>query len=164
MADKVPSAVEGYDRIKSSLVDGSAMDKFKQMIKIQGVSEEVATKLCRKSKNFYEVLPLSPHKTELKVAITGLLSSIDSLCCAEVTSALGAGRARPGDAVAHDVGMVLNFRIGELVKAGDIWVTVYHKNQKMEAELEERLVKAIVVDASVGSARSIQSRVIHIVR
>ena len=164
LANKANSSEEGHGKILSTLKDGSAMQKFKLMIQAQGVEEGVAEKLCNGQGNYYDVLPLSKHKTEIFAHSTGVLTAIDSLCCAEITAALGAGRTKPGEPVLHNVGLYFNCCIGDVVKAGVPLVTVYHKNENLEKEFEEQLKNVFTVDTSVQEAREVQSRVLHVVK
>ena len=164
LANKASSSEEGHGKILSTLKDGSAMQKFKRMVKAQGVEEGVAEKLCDGKGNYYDVLPLSKHKTEIFAHATGVLIAIDSLCCAEITSALGAGRTKPGEPVLHNVGLYFNCRVGDVVKEGMSLVTVYHRNENLEKEFEEQLKTVFTVDTSVQGAREVQSRVLHVVK
>ncbi len=150
--------------IKASLSNGSALQKFQQMLKFQGVPDEVAEKLCSKPESYFSILPLSSNKTELKATVSGVVASFDSLSCAEVTAALGAGRSKPGEKVAHDVGLVIHFSIGEFVKAGDTWVTVHHKNKELESHFKERLDASINIDHTATESQSVKSRILKIIR
>eukprot|EP00112_Aurelia_sp_Birch-Aquarium-sp1_P026079 Seg9010.2 transcript_id=Seg9010.2/GoldUCD/mRNA.D3Y31 product="Thymidine phosphorylase" protein_id=Seg9010.2/GoldUCD/D3Y31 len=164
LANKASSSEEGHDKILSTLTDGSAMLKFKQMMQAQGVEEGIAEKLCNGKGNYYDILPLSIHKTEISAQATGVLTAIDALCCAEVTAALGAGRTKPGEPVLHNVGLYFHCRVGDVVKAGVSLVTVYHKNEKLEKGFEDRLKNVFTIDSSVQKAKEIQSRVLHVVK
>lgn len=61
---------EGQEVIKATLTDGSAMEKFRQMIVAQGVKDEVASRVANIS-TVSEVLPAALHVTELKSRATG---------------------------------------------------------------------------------------------
>eukprot|EP00794_Sanderia_malayensis_P012647 gene12647-13946_t len=165
LANKASSAKQGCDLIRESLDNGCALNKFKEMIKMQGVSSEIADELCCKDKtNHFSILPLSNNKTDLKIGLNGVVASINSLCCAEVSSAMGAGRTIPGEKVSHDVGLKLHVSVGDCVAAGDVWATVYHKHPQLESKHEEKLQSAIVIDSSVNSPIARKTRIVDIIR
>ena len=160
LGNKASSSDEGYQTILTALRDGSAMKKFKEMITEQGVDSSTAEKLCSAS-DFFEVLPLSKFKTELKVQLDGVITSIDALACAEVTSALGAGRTKPGEPVIHNVGLHLKSQVGDEVSVGDTWIIVYHKYEALEEGVKERLENAIGINQDSIPSKVKVSRFLH---
>ena len=158
---KAHSLDEGHQKIYLALHNGSAMRKFKEMIKAQGVDEVLAEKLCSSGVSPFEVLPLSGFKTEIKADVTGVVSGIDALCCAEVTSNLGAGRTKPGEPVKHDVGIRLWSHVGDVITAGKPWLTVYHTQEKLENDLENKLKNAITIDSISSCSVSTKTRFLH---
>ena len=160
LGNKASSPDEGYQKMFTALRDGSAMEKFKEMIIAQGVDSSTAVKLCGAS-DFFEVLPLSKFKTELKMQVAGVITSIDALVCAEATAALGAGRSKPGQPVEHNVGIHFKYQVGDEVSAGDTWMTVYHKCEVLEEGVKERLENAITISRSSTSSNKKASRFLH---
>lgn len=69
MTQKVNSVDEGRLRIIESLKNGSALEKFKQMLIEQKVDEKIANELCYG--NTTAVLPMAKHKIEIKSLTTG---------------------------------------------------------------------------------------------
>jgi hypothetical protein len=59
--------------IGKSLDDGSALAKFCELLKAQGVSDENADKLCAKDSNVFSVLPEAKFKTKVPALSTGEL-------------------------------------------------------------------------------------------
>ena len=157
MGKKADSFDEGYQKIWSVLHDGSAKQKFKEMIIAQGVDESVAEELCSGS-NSFDVLPLSRFKTEINVDIEGVITAINAEVCAQVTSALGAGRTKPGEPVLHDVGIHIHTRVGDHVSVGGSCMTVYHKCEVLEDCMKTQLVNAISVSKPSDSSKLETSR------
>ena len=120
---KVQSLEQGKEQIQKVISNGDAMEKFKQMLLVQGVTKEVSTKLCGNPK---DILPLSKNTTDLIAPISGTVTDINALDCAHVSSSLGAGRFVPSDNVTHDTGLHLHVACGDHIEAGKPWVTVYH--------------------------------------
>jgi len=61
--------------IKTSLCDGSAMDKFRSMLELQGVDSNTAHTLCKPGADVFHVLPAANYKTDVLAPTTGLIST-----------------------------------------------------------------------------------------
>jgi len=153
----VASFDEGYQKILSVLRDGSAKKKFKEMIIAQGVDKSVAETFCS-APNVFDVLPLSKYKTEINVDSEGVITAINAEVCAQVTTALGAGRTKPGEPVLHDVGIHIHNRVGDHVSVGDTCMTVYHKHELLEDGMKTQLANAITVSNPSNSSKLEKSR------
>ena len=161
LAEKVKSVNEGHQQIKDALSSGKALEKWKLMLKAQNVSDDIITKLCNPSSSPFEVLPLTKTKTELKVKKSGVVSHLDALQCAEVSSALGAGRFQPGDEVFHDVGLQLHVSVGSYVKEGDLWVTVYHREPQLQSAFKNKLEASLVINEGITDGHEIKTRILE---
>lgn len=78
----------------------------------------------------------SVHSLEImaiKSTQTGYVHAIDALALGLHAMQLGAGRATKEDTIDHDVGLVLNKKVGIRVEEGDVLVYVYAK-QPLESE------------------------------
>lgn len=72
---KVKSVKEGRKRIIESLNNGTALEKFKEMLIKQKVDENIANELCYG--NTTAVLPMAKYKLEIKSPTSGnLLANI----------------------------------------------------------------------------------------
>lgn len=69
MTHKVNSVEEGRKRMAESLNNGTALEKFKQMLIKQNVDERIADELCYG--NTTAVLPMAKHKIEIKSITSG---------------------------------------------------------------------------------------------
>jgi thymidine phosphorylase len=69
--NKAPSLDKAYEKIETTLQDGTAIKHFVLMLKKQGVKPDQADKLCEKETDVFEILPKSKHNRELKVETTG---------------------------------------------------------------------------------------------
>lgn len=72
MTKKVNSVEDGRKRMKESLNNGTAMEKFKQMLIIQRVDEKVANELCYG--DVTAVLPMAKHKINIQSLASGIKS------------------------------------------------------------------------------------------
>ena len=70
--------------------------------------------------------------TTLETRVGGWVSDIDAMSVAEVCLDLGAGRKSLNDAIDRRVGVVLEVQVGDYLEEGEIWATVYHREEFVE--------------------------------
>ena len=66
------SPTEGAAKISQVLRDGSALDKFRNILKAQGVATEVADALCAENANVINLLPEARNKTRVTTQQAGI--------------------------------------------------------------------------------------------
>lgn len=69
MTHKTKTVDEGRKRVAETLNNGTALEKFKQMLIHQRVSKEVAQQLCYG--DCAAVLPMAAHTIEIKSPVAG---------------------------------------------------------------------------------------------
>lgn len=121
---------EGYEYSLSKLRDGSAYNKFLELIKHQGAKDIDFD-------NFID----AKEVISLKSNEDGYISRIDALTLGLVSMRLGAGRERKEDPVDFNVGLVLTHQLGEYVKKGDELLKIY-KNDKWDDKIISDLYSA----------------------
>ena len=133
------------------------------MLIVQGVTKDLAAKLCNPQSNLQQILPIAKIKTELVAEKSGIVSSFKALALAMLLTELGAGRLTPGDEVDHGVGLQLKLHPGQFINQGEPWGIVYH-SQSLTDEQKSVLKDAIVIeDGTKDNARPIESRIIDII-
>ena len=147
---------EGAFRIHDSLIDGTAMKKFEEMCRAQGVDESA----FENEKNLLDALGLlddTLNTTEFVVDQPGWIGDIDAMTLGRVVLELGGGRLNLGDEIDHGVGFVLDAHIGSLMVAGEPWLTAYHRGELL-MEHREMIEDAITLsnDAVDAETRIIQ--------
>ena len=87
---------------RDSLRNGTALKKFEDMIRFQGVTEDAARVLCHE--DIWSILQKSRNHTTLRSSKSGRITHIDALivgkCCVE----LGAGRSGKNSEIDTSVG------------------------------------------------------------
>ena len=118
-----------------ALDDGRAMDNWNAMIRAQGGDPEAP-------------LP-TPRETHTVVADhTGVVTELDALAFGIGAWRLGAGRARPTDAVVHAAGIDLHVKPGDAVVAGQPVFTLLGD----DAARFDRALEAVAGAWSIGDA------------
>ena len=75
-AGAVKTVDEGALLIEKVISDGSALGKFRSMLKAQGVDEDLADKLCSPENDPARYLPKSSHVTNIQVLKSGIINGM----------------------------------------------------------------------------------------
>ena len=119
-------------KILENIKNGKAFDKFLELVQNQGGDTEYIKDVEKFEKAKY-ILPVI-SKTE------GYVYKLNAEKVGKISVDLGAGRLRKEDNIDKAVGLVLNKKITDKVKEGDILAFVYANNkQKGEKAVEELL-------------------------
>lgn len=150
---KTPAA--GLQKAKKALKDGSALEKFRQMIKAQGGDELVV--------DDYSRLPVAKHQTEIKAHKSGYIAKMNCKAIGMHNVLLGGGRRRAADPIDFGVGFVFHKKIGDKVKSGDAIATIYH-NDNQQAQIEKIIKEFHAGDVTITSAAAKPPELIREVR
>ena len=99
---------------RAKLADGSALEKFKAMVKAHGGDLE----------RFALVLKKPTFKFKIQTMRSGYVSAIDAERVGRVALALGAGREKAGDRIDPLAGITLAVRVGDKVAIGQPLATL----------------------------------------
>ncbi len=141
-------AQTGAVMIHDSLQDGSAFERFRGMVKAQGGDTSIFDSDASLMRGLGLMDP-DLNTTELSVGATGWVEDIDAMAIARVCLGLGAGRARLDDSVDHSVGAILEVQVGDLLKEGEPWMVLYHRDEVDRATIEGLLGSITLSDEEV---------------
>jgi len=137
------SVSEGKQKSAQLISSGKALEKFRQMIELQGGDPRVLDDAKR--------LPQAQSTVQVVSAKTGY---VESMQCEQIGSAcviLGGGRERKEDSVDPAVGIVLHKKIGDRVAAGEALATIYY-NAEARAARARQLMEASIQIADAAPA------------
>ena len=127
---KAASAEEGTEKARRALEDGSALEKFREMVEGQGGNPDITKD--------YSLLPQSSICMELTAHEEGYIQSVDALRAGLASQHTGAGRERKEDDIDLSAGLVFSKKRGDFVARGDIICKIYGNDvKKTEKALEE---------------------------
>jgi len=118
LGGKSRSAAEGEDKARAAIADGSALEKFRLMVKWQGGDERVVSDPDR-------FMPKAKLMKEIKAKRAGYLTAMEARTVGFASVVLGAGRAKAEDAVDFGAGFILEKKPGDRVKPGDVIARTY---------------------------------------
>ena len=150
----VAKTVEAGRKLSAELISsGKALEKFRQMVELQGGDIRVIDDTKR--------LPQAKHTLQVPSAKPGYLAAMQ---CEQIGTAcviLGGGRERKEDSVDPAVGIVLHKKVGDRVAGGEALATIYY-NAEAQAPRARQLIESscIVTDEAPSSRRPLIHRVI----
>jgi pyrimidine-nucleoside phosphorylase len=133
------SESEAEAKIRKALTSGAGLEKFRQIIELQGGDPKVI--------DDYSRLPSAPHRHVVKAPRKGFVSLwLAAYPLGLAAMLLGAGRKRAEDGVQHDVGIILLKQSGDEVESGEPIATVYSRDEAALKEVLGMVEVAIRID------------------
>ncbi len=114
---------------EKSIVDGSAIAKFRLLVEAQGGDVSYVDDVSK--------FPRAEHVEVVKSPQSGYLAQIQARNVGEAAVVLGAGRARKADPIDHAVGFVIHHNVGDQVQKGDPLFTIHANDREKLAEVRE---------------------------
>ena len=131
---------EGKQQSAQLISSGKALERFRQMVELQGGDARVIDDAKR--------LPQAKHTMEVKSEKAGYLSSMQCERIGTACVILGGGRERKEDSVDPAVGIVLHKKVGDRVVNGESIATI-HYNAEVRAERARQLISS---SCEIGAA------------
>ena len=144
---------EGKQHSAQLISSGKALEKFRQMVELQGGDGRVIDDDNR--------LPQVRHTLQVSSAKAGYLASMQSEQIGTASVILGGGRERKEDSIDPAVGIVLHKKVGDRVAAGAPLATIYY-NVEVQAVRARQLIErsCVVTDDAPSTRRPLIHRVI----
>ena len=116
-AGAVDSVEAGVARLEEKIRSGEGLKVFGDMIEAQGGDRRVTEDTG--------LLPKAPKRIELRADRSGYVAKMHTNDIGNAAKLLGAGRERKTDVLDLSVGIVMNVRLGDAVKRGDLLATLH---------------------------------------
>src|SRR5215469_9395018 len=123
---------QGKKRAAALLDSGAGLEKFRQMIALQGGDARVI--------DDPSLLPRAKHSVDVVASGSGFITGMNCHAMGMASVILGGGRAKKEDSVDPSVGMIMHHKLGHKVSAGEPLCTI-HYNSPMRAEEAAALVR-----------------------
>jgi pyrimidine-nucleoside phosphorylase len=140
LAGKCKSYPQAYQMLYKANQDGSALETFRQMVKLQGGDTGIIED--------YLKLPQAKVKYETQSARRGYIKEIQADQIGWLAIEIGAGRKRKEDQIDPAAGFVIRKKIGERVQKGEVLAEIHCPDQKLAERIGEQLKKCFVVSQS----------------
>ena len=153
LGDRVKSIAEGRQFSQQLIASGKALEKFRQMVELQGGNPRALDDLS--------LLPRALHTLEVTSPRSGFLTAIQCEQTGVACVILGGGRERKEDSVDSSVGFVLHKKVGDKVSAGESLCTVHYNSGDRAARAKALLEASFQIeDAPPAQLRPLIHRVI----
>lgn len=136
---KIGSYEECKAKVKQSIKDGSAFNKFVEMVRAQGGDENVILD----TSNFKQ----APFKKEIKSKKSGYINHVNTEEYGMASLLLGAGRNKKEDEIDPSAGLILNKKTGDFVNEGDVIATMYTSSEDKFNLAEEKIINATIISS-----------------
>jgi pyrimidine-nucleoside phosphorylase len=147
------TVAEGKKQSEKLIASGEALDKFRQMVALQGGDLRAIDEAKK--------LPQAQHTMILSSPKNGYLAALQ---CEQVGTAcviLGGGRERKEDSVDPAVGIVLHKKVGDPVSSGEALATIYYNAEARAVRARQLLEESYqIADSPVHEKRPLIHRVI----
>jgi pyrimidine-nucleoside phosphorylase len=146
------SVAEGKQRSAQLISSGKALEKFRQMIKLQGGDPGVIDDPKR--------LPQARHTLQVMSSNAGYMASMQ---CEQIGTAcviLGGGRERKEDSVDPAVGIVLHKKVGDSVAAGEPMATIYYNTEARAQRARQLIEQSFEIGDAPVAKRPLVHRII----
>lgn len=150
LGKQASSFEEAMVRVKQSIADGSALERFKHFIEAQGGLSDVV--------DSPELLPQAKYQYDICAEADSYITSIEATKLGIAAMKLGAGRATKDDQIDYAVGLVLKAKVGEKVKKNQPLITAYSQQPIGE---EHPIVAEIKEAFSFSEQQSIPNPLIY---
>ena len=130
---------DGKARMMDALQSGAGLKKLKEMIAAQGGDGRVCDEIA--------YLPHAAYKISVPALTDGYVVKMDTTAIGYCAQDLGAGRKTKADVIDPAVGMVMDVRLGDYVKAGDSLATLYLNKRELANDAIAKMQAAITIEA-----------------
>lgn len=124
---------EALSLVDKVIKDGSALEKFRQMVQYQGGNPDVVRN--------YSMMKEAKEKIDVKSPTSGYVSHIDAQAIGEASMIIGGGRLTKAYQIDHSVGILLNKKVGDRVMEGETLATII-TNGKNTEECYQKIINA----------------------
>lgn len=135
LAGKCAHPDQGRDLLVQAIANGSALEKFKEMVRRQHGNDAVAEDLS--------LLPQAGKKVAVTASSGGFVRRLEAEAIGLAAMILGAGRETKDSVIDPAVGIVLNKKIGDPVQANENLATI-HARADVQAEKLAGVQKMII--------------------
>ncbi len=134
-AELAANHAQAEEMLRHALASGKGLQKLKEMIEAQGGDGRVCDEVER--------LPQAPVCEPVRAEKDGYLARVDGTALGLAAQRMGAGRAKKEDVIDPAVGFVMEKRIGDWVKKGDVIATLHARDAQSAAQAKMAILAAL---------------------
>ena len=151
--NKFDDVEQAKAHLKEVVKSGKALEKFRELIKVQGGDSSVI--------DDYKKFKQAKFKVEIKSQTEGFIQKVDAYKSAYTCKILGAGRDKKTDPIDYSVGIYLNKKHGEFCKDGETLYTIYSNDELKTQQAQELCDDAFIFSETEPSEESLVYKIIR---
>ena len=136
-----------------NIKNGKAFEKFKEFVKAQGGDIDYI--------DHPEKFPVSKNLIEIKSENEGYIKTIDALAIGLGSCHLGGGRLKMSDVIDMSAGIILNKKVGDLVKKGELLCTLHTNKDNVDSIIKDVKEAFIFQDEPIKESELFKSGLIE---
>ncbi|SHK07389.1 pyrimidine-nucleoside phosphorylase [Paramaledivibacter caminithermalis] len=125
-----------YKELEKIIKSGKAIDKLKELIRIQGGNPDVISNT--------DMLPKAKYHIEVKALKNGYVEAINAEQIGIIAMLLGAGRKTKKDKIDYSAGVTIVKKVGDEVKLNDT-ICILHTNKESYNEAKKLALEAFKI-------------------
>ncbi len=138
LAEKIKSPEEGIPLLEENLKNRKGLAKLREMIEYQGGDPSII--------DYPEELPAASIVKAFEAKEEGYVSELIARYVGDAAHRLGAGREKKEDKIDLSVGIILEKKVGDKVKKGDVLAWIHANDEEKLKTAEELLSKAYRIE------------------
>ena len=136
-----------------NIKNGKAFEKFKEFVKAQGGDIDYI--------EHPEKFPVSKNLIEIKSENEGYIKTIDALTIGLGSCHLGGGRLKMDDVIDMSAGIILNKKVGDHVKKGELLCTLHTNKDNVDSIIKDVKEAFIFQDEPIKESELFKSGLIE---
>jgi len=136
-----------------NIENGKAFEKFKEFVKAQGGDIDYI--------DHPEKFPVSKNLIEIKSENEGYIKTIDALTIGLGSCHLGGGRLKMDDVIDMSAGIILNKKVGDHVKKGELLCTLHTNKDNVDSIIKDVKEAFIFQDEPIKESELFKSGLIE---
>ena len=139
MGQQAASLAEARVKLEQTIADGSALARFKAMIKAQHGDPNVV--------DDYSLMPHAKYQIEYPAQKGGVIAKLTADEIGMASMLMGGGRQKADDQLDYAVGIELHKKIGDSVQKGESIMTIWSNREDID-DVKELLDQAVAIEES----------------
>ncbi|MEO5283870.1 pyrimidine-nucleoside phosphorylase [Limosilactobacillus allomucosae] len=139
MGQQAASLTEARAKLEQTIADGSALARFKAMIKAQHGDPNVV--------DDYSLMPHAKYQIEYPAQKDGVIAKLTADEIGMASMLMGGGRQKADDQLDYAVGIELHKKIGDSVQKGESIMTIWSNREDID-DVKELLDQAVAIEES----------------
>lgn len=139
MGQQAASLAEARAKLEQTIADGSALARFKAMIKARHGDPNVV--------DDYSLMPHAKYQIEYPAQKDGVIAKLTADEIGMASMLMGGGRQKADDQLDYAVGIELHKKIGDSVQKGESIMTIWSNREDID-DVKELLDQAVAIEES----------------